>query len=181
VTPSVLVIPTSTPPRVTPLAAERYALQVTIDGRTREKLEYAQSLLAHQVPFRDVAQVLDRALDALIEKLEKSKFAATSKPRTTKGHSSMNPRYVPAAVKRAVWRRDNGRCTFVSDTGERCPERAGLEYDHVDPVARGGGLATTSTIRLRCRAHNQYAADCAFGAGFMARKREEARSARAAP
>ena len=32
-------------------------------------------------------------------------------------------------------------------------------------------------IRLRCRAHNQYAAECAFGAGFMSRKREAAQRA----
>ena len=40
-------------------------------------------------------------------------------------------------------------------------------------VARGGA-ATVSTIRLRCRAHNQYAAECTFGAEFMSRKREAA-------
>jgi hypothetical protein len=31
-------------------------------------------------------------------------------------------------------------------------------------------------LRLRCRAHNQYAAECAFGAEFMRRKREEAQA-----
>ena len=34
-------------------------------------------------------------------------------------------------------------------------------------------------VRLRCRAHNQYAAECTFGAEFMRHKREEARRARA--
>jgi len=34
-------------------------------------------------------------------------------------------------------------------------------------------------IRLRCRAHNQYEAECVFGAGFMASKREAARLAAA--
>ena len=32
-------------------------------------------------------------------------------------------------------------------------------------------------VRIRCRAHNQYAAECAFGAGFMSRKREAAQHA----
>jgi hypothetical protein len=32
-------------------------------------------------------------------------------------------------------------------------------------------------VRLRCRTHNQYAAECAFGAGFMSRKREVAQRA----
>jgi len=53
-----------------------------------------------------------------------------------------------------------------------------LEFDHVDPVARGGE-ATVEGIRLRCRAHNQYEAERMFGAGFMASKREAARLAAA--
>jgi DNA-binding transcriptional MerR regulator len=77
-------------------------------------------------------------------------------------------------VKRAVWARDSGRCTFVSETGRRCPARKCLEFDHVDEVARGGE-ASIAGIRLRCRAHNQYQAECTFGAGFMEQKREEAR------
>ena len=32
-------------------------------------------------------------------------------------------------------------------------------------------------VRIRCRVHNQYAAECAFGAGFMSRKREAAQRA----
>ena len=41
-----------------------------------------------------------------------------------------------------------------------------------------GGLASVERIRLRCRAHNQYAAERAFGVGFMKEKRGEARRAR---
>ena len=35
--------------------------------------------------------------------------------------------------------------------------------------AFGGQVSRASVdgIRLRCRAHNQYAAECAFGTGFM--------------
>jgi hypothetical protein len=57
--------------------------------------------------------------------------------------------------------------------GHRCEARTRLEFDHIEPVARGG-RATVAGMRLRCRAHNQYAAECAFGAGFMSRKREAA-------
>jgi hypothetical protein len=88
-------------------------------------------------------------------------------------------RYVPAHVRRAVWNRDGGQCTFVGATGHRCEARRLLEFDHVDPVARGG-QATVDRMRLRCRAHNQFEAERAFGATFMNRKRDEARGARAA-
>jgi hypothetical protein len=55
-----------------------------------------------------------------------------------------------------------------------------LEFDHVHEVARGGE-ATIEGVRLRCRAHNQYAAECTFGSKFMKKKREEARTARDRP
>jgi hypothetical protein len=124
-----------------------------------------------------VAEALDRAFDALLEKLEKRKFAATQRPRVCRG--SANPRYVPADVRRAVNARDGGQCTFVSDSGRRCDARRFLEYDHVLEVARGG-RATVEGIRLRCRAHNQYSAEQTFGVQFMRRRRREAADARAA-
>ena len=50
----------------------------------------------------------------------------------------MAKRTIPAHVKRAVWERDRGQCTFVGEAGHRCHARKFLEFDHVDPVARGG-------------------------------------------
>ena len=90
-------------------------------------------------------------------------------PRLTRP-TAENARQVPASVKRAVWQRDGGRCTFVGDSGHRCASRTRLEYDHVEPVA-AGGRATVKGLRLRCRAHNQLAAEQAFGRGFMNAKR----------
>jgi len=62
----------------------------------------------------------------------------------------------------------------VSEAGRRCQARTLLEFDHVDEVARGG-RASVAGIRLRCRAHNQYGAECTFGGEFMREKREAAR------
>jgi 5-methylcytosine-specific restriction endonuclease McrA len=163
------------PPKVAPLSPQRFALQVTIGESTHDKLRRAQALLGHQIPTGNIAEVLDRALDALIAQLERRKFAATPRPRRGK-RSSTRPRHIPAEVKREVWQRDGGQCTFVSEAGHRCPERSRLEFDHIDPVARGG-QATVERMRLRCRAHNQYAAESVFGAEFMRRKREAARAA----
>ena len=112
-------------------------------------------------------------VDLLIAQVEKRKYAATTKPRSSQ-RPSKNTRHIPAAVRRVVWQRDGGKCTFVSDGGKRCEARARLEYDHANPVARGGET-TVAGLRLRCRAHNQYAAECTYGAAFMSEKREEAR------
>jgi len=164
--------------KLAPIATKRFHLEVTIGERLHDKLGYAKDLLGHELPSGELALVLEQAVDALIEKLEKRKFAATRRPRGSV-RPSANPRHIPAPVKRAVWERDGGQCTFVSESGRRCAARKLLEFDHVEEVARGG-RASVAGIRLRCRAHNQYGAECTFGAGFMREKREAAQLAAAA-
>src|SRR5439155_19141805 len=149
-------------PKVTPLSAQSFLLQVTIPQSAHDKLRYIQTLLGHAVPTGDLAEVHERAYDALIAQLEKQKFAKASRPGPLR--SSADPRHIPADVKCTVWERDGGQCTFVAESGHRCEARARLEFDHIDPIAIGGE-ATVDNIRLRCRAHNQYEAECVFGAG----------------
>jgi len=161
--------------KLTPLSAQAFALQLTIRTSAHDKLRYVQALLGHAVPAGEIPELFERALDAYIRELEKQKFCATRRPRRGSGRSSANPRHIPASVKCAVWERDGGQCAFVSDGGQRCTARTRLEFDHADPVARGGE-ATVENVRLRCRAHNQFEAECVFGAGFMSDKRAEARA-----
>lgn len=145
---------------VTPLSVERYKLQVTLSRETHDKLRHAQDLLRHCIPDGDPAAVLDRALTLLVADLEKKKLAAAARPRPT-GDVSKDTRHVPAAVRRAVWARDEGRCAFVGTQG-RCTERGFLELHHVVPFA-DGGATDTGNLELRCRAHNAYEAEQWFG------------------
>jgi len=163
------VVPVVAHTRFTPLSPARYAIQVTVSKATHDKLRQAQALLSHALPSGDVAEVLDRALDALISQLEKRKFGATDRP--VRAHGSKSLRYIPAHVRRAVRARDGDQCTYRDEHGKRCNERKFLEFDHIETVSRGGA-ATFSNLRLRCRAHNQYEAERAYGAGFMRHKRE---------
>ena len=65
-------------------------------------------------------------------------------------------RSIPAAVRREVWTRDQGCCSYVDrHTGRRCSSRFFLELDHIVPVARGGA-AEPADLRLRCAAHHRY-------------------------
>ncbi len=160
--------------RITPLAPERFGFQTPIGQRVLDKLREAQELLSHQIAASDLESLLECLLDLSLPQLRKRKHAATDRPRAQKARSSNSPRYIPNAVKQAVWKRDGGRCTFVSESGHRCDCREQIEYDHVDPVARGG-CATARNIRLRCRAHNQFEAERTFGAAFMEAKREGSR------
>jgi hypothetical protein len=82
-------------------------------------------------------------------------------------------RHVPAALRRAVFERDERRCTYWSDSGERCRERAHLELHHLVPFARGGEHRLDN-VTLRCRAHNVLAAEQDFGRDFVERGRDAA-------
>jgi hypothetical protein len=162
--------PTSGRPVIAPLAPERYKIQFTASKEMLDRLRCAQDLLRHVTPSGDIAVVFDRALAALIEQLEKQKCGVTTRPRST-APCANGSRHIPAAVRREVWRRDEGRCAFIGAHG-RCNERAFLEFHHVVPFATGG-RADARNIQLRCRAHNLYEADLFFGADVVRESRAQ--------
>jgi hypothetical protein len=96
-------------------------------------------------------------------------------PRSQLEHGPECPRQrgrqVPAALRRAVFERDAGRCTYRSDSGERCRETAHLELHHLVPFARGGEHRLDN-LALRCRAHNALAAEQDFGRDLVALARD---------
>ena len=90
---------------------------------------------------------------------------ATDRPaaaRTTPAATTSTPkprasgRAIPTAVKRQVWQRDGGRCSYLDrQTGRRCNSRHMIEMDHILPYALGGG-ADPENLRLVCRAHHRH-------------------------
>ena len=152
--------PPALPAVTTPLAVDRYKLQLTIGAETLEKWRLAKDMLSHAIPSGDDAAILDRALTLLLADLARKKFAATEKPRPGRD-TVAGSRHIPAEVKRAVWVRDIGRCAYVGEGGHRCAERRFLEFHHVKPYA-AGGEATVANCSLRCRRHNGYEAKLFF-------------------
>ena len=75
-------------------------------------------------------------------------------------------RHVPAKIRDAVFKRDGGKCAFVGTNGKRCNSTWGLQIDHIEPFARGGGN-TADNLRLLCARHNRFAAEQVYGKGFM--------------
>jgi len=156
--------------RVVPTSPKRYSLQGTMPQEMFDLLREACELASNEFPRPDELEVLHRALKLLVPELRKRKFAATEKPGPPAVHDSNDPRYIPAEVKRAVWERDGGQCTFRSAEGRRCSARMELEFNHEVDVY-DHGHPTIGNITLRCRPHNQLAADDRFGPGFMEKKR----------
>jgi hypothetical protein len=157
-----------------PLAPQRYKLQVTLSEDTNNKLRQAQQLLRHRVPNGDLAEVLDRALDLLVEAEMKRQFGQTKHPRKSAEASgakgkpkSSRSRHIPNAVRRQVVERDGLQCSFTSAEGQPCSETGPLQLHHVAPFGKDGPHSVEN-VRLFCRAHNLYAAELDYGAAKMA-------------
>ena len=63
---------------------ENYHFSFTASATFRAKLERARELASHAIPTGDVAQVLERALNLLIER-ELKRRLGTGKPRKQRG------------------------------------------------------------------------------------------------
>jgi hypothetical protein len=83
--------------RVEPLSAERYRYEFSAGRSFHAKLEQARELLSHAVPDGDPAALLERALDALLERELKRRQGA-GKPRQRRKLRE-GSRHVPARAK----------------------------------------------------------------------------------
>jgi len=163
------------PARVAP---QRYGVQFEANDEYVALVERAKALLSHAAPDVDLAELHLRAMRALVAELERQKYAVRAprtegepRPQREPEDPRQRGRYVPAAIRRAVFERDGGRCTFRSDTGERCHETAQLELHHKQPFARGGNHCVEN-ITLHCRAHNALVAGADFGKTHVTNARD---------
>ena len=147
-----------TPAKLEPLSPARYKVEFTASEELRDKLERLEALM----PGSDLASIIDVAVTEKLERLEAKRYGKTNKPRKNleDADTSQGVRGISAAVKRAVWERDGGRCTFVSSDGKRCPERHRLEFHHDEPYALGGDRSADNirlgvTLILTPRGHCQ--------------------------
>jgi 5-methylcytosine-specific restriction endonuclease McrA len=149
---------------VEPLAPSRYKVQFTADAALHEKLRRLCALTGSP----DLAAAIDQAVTEKLERLEARRFAKTEKPRQKVEEADTTPssRHIPAAIRRAVWQRDGGRCSFVDEHGKRCTERDRLEFHHQRAFARGGDHSADN-ISLMCKAHNLLLAEEEYGTEFM--------------
>ena len=141
----------------------------------KEDLETLATLLSHKVPRGNLAAVLREAIRCAIEKHGKRKGAvapARKRSPPPAARESSDPRATPMEVRREVWKRDGGRCTWTGPDGRRCDSRWQLELDHIEPPLFGG-RSTVENLRLRCRAHNLLYAEQVYGREHMDRFRRE--------
>jgi hypothetical protein len=99
-------------------------------------------------------------LEAGAERETGSAQMSESEPESE--HPRRRGRHIPASVRRAVFARDEGRCTYADGSGRRCAETHRLEFHHLRAFAQGGEH-TAANLALRCRPHNALAAEEDFG------------------
>jgi hypothetical protein len=186
------------PEVVKSLTPELRRLNVTVTADFIDELEQVRVALSHKFPDGNFEQVVREAFKLVLERDRKRKAltdrpraptdrptdrptAPTDRPRAPAEQSRVqsellgdpeaagaNDRYVPAAVKRAVWRRDRARCTWPMGDGEVCGATHRLEFDHDLEVALGG-KPTLGNVRLLCKGHNLMKAEQHLGRALMAK------------
>ncbi len=136
-------------------------LHVRLKHETLKKLDRLKSLRAHKNPRMSYADLIDDMCEYMLKKLDPMKGDAKSRtaiarPKLNKpGHPHASPRYISPQLKRRIWQRDQGRCTYRDPkTDRRCESHHLLQIDHVLPVCRGG-QASEQNLRLLCHAHHR--------------------------
>jgi hypothetical protein len=146
-----------------PLTFELCRVHITVTKKFVAKLDSARAGQSHAQPDASAGEILETALDLLLERQARRR-SEVSRPQANPRPSG--PNHVPAAVRRAVWRRDLGKCTWPLDGGGICGSTRRVELDHVVP--RGlGGPSTVDNCRLLCRVHNDLAARLVYGNARM--------------
>jgi len=98
------------PAVVEPLSATRYKVQFTASTEFRDKIDRLSALM----PGADLAAIMEAAVTEKLERLEAKRFGKTKKPRKSLEDADTSPgvRGISAPVRRFVWERDQGQCTY---------------------------------------------------------------------
>src|SRR5581483_8603057 len=74
-------------PQLAPLSETRHKVQFTASDELRKKLERAQDLMRHANAEGDLAVVVERAVDLLLDRLEKQRLGKTSRQRRSRAQA----------------------------------------------------------------------------------------------
>jgi hypothetical protein len=108
-----------------PLNAEQARFHVTVSRRFLEKLEAARDALSHSNPGATTEEILEAGLDLVLARDAKRKGLVAKAQAAVR---PSDPDYIPARVKRKVWRRAGGRCEWRFESGERCDCSTRLQF-----------------------------------------------------
>ncbi len=141
--------------KIRPLSLKVSELRAVVDRETEENLRALQDLLSQKLgKAATVADVIAWAAKVTRQKFDPVKRAERSRSVSLGKSPKMGRHPIPLSVKHPVVKRDDWRCTYVSEDGRRCEEKRWLALHHVREVARGG-LNTVDNLRILCRSHHK--------------------------
>ena len=138
---------------------ERYEIRFSISKESYQKLTQAKDKLSNSLKR-------DLTVEGLVSKLVEHYLSPKERRAAT---ISSKLRYIPSSLRRRVFERDHGCCSYVSADGQRCTESKFLHIDHIVPFAKGG-KTEISNLRLLCSQHNKLCAEQQFGRAFIEQK-----------
>ena len=180
-----------------PISATQTELRITVGQELLEKLEKLKGLLSHRNPSPSMAELILMLADIALKQLDPDQkqsrkptrqskepvlpavlaagpaptlqLSRTTPPAECKRDEKVleKSRYIPQSLRKAVWTRDHGQCTYLNpQTGVPCNSRHQIEIHHLKEFSLGGRHTLENTT-LRCRPHNLHAAIETFGAPYM--------------
>ena len=122
-----------------------------IDQYSKEKITSASK--SGQIDQYSKEKITSASKSGQINQYSKEKATFTLRP---KHQIKKISRYIPFHLRKYIWARDQGQCTYVHhETKRRCASRHLLQIDHIQPFALGG-RTEKENLRLLCAGHNQY-------------------------
>ncbi len=162
--------------RIRPITPTHSEIKFVADEEMLNDIEKLKALLSHAHPNMSLTELMRMLLDLGLKRYnpqrQVSRKSASKLEEKVNAESASLPApagrtSIPAHIKRAVWQRDKGKCTFRDPLTKRCCEsQKFLQIDHVHPLALGGDNELEN-LRLLCFEHNQLHARQLFGARKM--------------
>ena len=138
-----------------PISKDLVEIRFTV---TREEAALVQQLLDRKA-HTNFERKLDKLFMELVREAHKKIEGNSAQDSLPHGPDSADEaprsRYIPAKIRRQIWKRDEGRCQYQDPlTKQRCEASHGIQIDHRKPYANGG-THHPENLRLLCGAHNR--------------------------
>jgi hypothetical protein len=138
--------------KIKQVSAEMVELKLTIPTELKEKLDQLRLQFSHVNPEMSYIALLEHLCDKALPKVKPQSTATPALEVKVEPQG----RHIPAVMKREVWERDGGCCSFTdANTGKRCGSKFQLQYDHIEPYALGG-KTVLENLRILCAQHNRW-------------------------
>ena len=141
--------------KIRTLTPEETEVRVVLPAGVLKKLERVKALASHRNPNPSYAELIEYMADLALKKLDPEVKPVSKRTAVAAVKPAPSSRYIPTAIRTVVWKRDQGKCTYVDPTtGRKCESKHFLQLDHVQPYSEGGPH-TEQNLRLLCGAHNR--------------------------